>query len=188
MDFLTGEMVAPAQTISEGESEIPNPDYVSWVRTDRLVKSWIVGTLSEEVLGLAVGLKTAAQVWKALIDHYTQSSMAREFDLFAQLQRVEKGNKTLAEYLREFKRICDQLNAIGQPLSDSTKVFRLLEGLGDQYESFKTSMLRPPIPSYAEVVPQLQSYELRNKKVLSEQINSSMAFFSQNRGGGRGGR
>nr|CAD1837331.1 unnamed protein product [Ananas comosus var. bracteatus] len=189
-----GETIAPPKmSTSESGATVNNPDYTSWVRTDRLVKSWIVGTLSEEVLGHAVGLQTAAEVWTALTNHFKQSSIAREFDLLAQLQHIRKGNNPLPTYLRNFKSICDQLHAIGKPVSDSTKVFRLLEGLDESYEPFKTTMFRPPIPLYTEVVPQLQSYELRIKRHSSPAPDVSMAFVSQrgrgsnrHRGRGRG--
>nr|CAD1817045.1 unnamed protein product [Ananas comosus var. bracteatus] len=112
-----GETIAPPKmSTSESGATVNNPNYTSWVRTDRLVKSWIMGTFSEEVLGYAVGLQTAAEVWTS---------------------------------------ICDQLQAIGKPVSDSTKVFRLLEGLDESYVPFKTTIFRPPIPLYTEVVPQL---------------------------------
>nr|CAD1840445.1 unnamed protein product [Ananas comosus var. bracteatus] len=128
LGFLTGETVAlPKMSNSESGATVNNPDYTSWVWTDRLVKSWIVGTLSEEVLDQAVGLQTAAE-----------------------LQHIRKGNNPLPTYLRNFKSICDQLHAIGKPVSDSTKVFRLLEGLDESYEPFKSTMFRPPIPLYTE--------------------------------------
>ncbi|PKI60565.1 hypothetical protein CRG98_019041 [Punica granatum] len=61
--------------------------------------------------------------------------------------------------------------------AEINKVFRLLEGLGDKYESIKMTMLRPPSPSYANVVGQLQSYELRNKKFVSAVLPAhSVAF------------
>nr|CAD1835675.1 unnamed protein product [Ananas comosus var. bracteatus] len=124
LGFLMGETIAPPKmSTSESGATVNNPDYTSWVRTDRLVKSWIVGTLSEEVLGHAVGLQTAAEVWTALTNYFKQSSIAREFDLLAQLQHIRKGNNPLPTYLRNFKSICDQLHAIGKPVSDSTKVF-----------------------------------------------------------------
>nr|CAD1833530.1 unnamed protein product [Ananas comosus var. bracteatus] len=194
LGFLMGETIAPPKmSTSESGATVNNPDYTSWVRTDRLVKSWIVGTLSEEVLGHAVGLQTAAEVWTALTNHFKQSSIAREFDLLAQLQHIRKGNNPLPTYLRNFKSICDQLHAIGKPVSDSTKVFRLLEGLDESYEPFKTTMFRPPIPLYTEVVPQLQSYELRIKRHSSPAPDVSMAFVLQrgrgsnrHRGRGRG--
>ncbi|KAI4331010.1 hypothetical protein MLD38_029241 [Melastoma candidum] len=86
--------------------------------------------------------------------------------MLTELPHAEKGGKSLHEYLSLFKSICNQLSAIGKPVSDVNKVFRLLEGHGDKYESFKTTMLHPQIPSFAEIVPQLQSFELCNKKVL----------------------
>nr|CAD1838485.1 unnamed protein product [Ananas comosus var. bracteatus] len=113
----------PKMSTLESGATVNNPDYTSWVRTDRLVKSWIVGTLSEEVLGHAVGLQTAAEVWTALTNHFKQSSIACEFDLLAQLQHIMKGNNPLPTYVRNLNSICDQLHAIGKPVSDSTKVF-----------------------------------------------------------------
>ncbi|XP_077228709.1 uncharacterized protein LOC143861702 isoform X2 [Tasmannia lanceolata] len=66
----------------------------------------------------------------------------------------------MAEYIRGFKEICDDWATIGQPLGDRQKVFGLLKGLGSSYESFTTTMLKPPIPSYKELVPLLQSHEM----------------------------
>lgn len=85
------------------------------------MKSWVTGTLSEDILGHAVSLTIAALFWKALTKHYTQNSIACKFDLVAQLQHIEKGNKPLVVYLREFKTICDQLNAIGKPMFNVTQ-------------------------------------------------------------------
>lgn len=64
-DFITGKMEIPAEEIvsDDGKTTVKNPDFMSWIRTDRLVKAWITGTLSEDVLGLAVGLETSADVW-----------------------------------------------------------------------------------------------------------------------------
>ncbi|KAF3785128.1 Nudix hydrolase 8 [Nymphaea thermarum] len=42
------------------------------------------------------------------------------------------------------------VKAIGRPINDHTKVFLLLNGLGPEYESFVTSMLKPPIPAYKD--------------------------------------
>ncbi|KAK2976791.1 hypothetical protein RJ640_027187 [Escallonia rubra] len=73
---------------------------------------------------------------------------------FLMLQHAEKGGKSLSTSLTEFKAICDQLNVMDKPVPDGTKVFRLLEGIGEKYELFKTTMLRPPLPTYAQVLPQ----------------------------------
>ncbi|XXG72696.1 hypothetical protein AAC387_Pa07g1737 [Persea americana] len=76
LGFITGEIPAPDHQmhLSDGSGEILNLDLVSWTSTDRLVKAWITGTLSEEVLGLAVRLKIAADVWRSLTEAFSQSS------------------------------------------------------------------------------------------------------------------
>lgn len=43
---------------SDGKGKVSTPDITSWIQTDRLVKGQITRTLSEEVLGLAVRLKS----------------------------------------------------------------------------------------------------------------------------------
>ncbi|KAK2965713.1 hypothetical protein RJ640_022240 [Escallonia rubra] len=134
LGFINGDIVTPDSEVnsSDGNQRVPNPDFTSWVCTDRLVKAWITGTLSEEALGVVVGLRTSTDVWKALGDAFSQNSQAREFKLLAQLQ-VKKGNASLSDHLRNFKKTCDQWNAIGKPVTDQNKVFWLLSGLGPKF-------------------------------------------------------
>ena len=44
--------------------------FKAWHKSDRLLRGWIIGTLSEEALGLAVGLETTYSVWEALKNSY----------------------------------------------------------------------------------------------------------------------
>ncbi|KAF8407255.1 hypothetical protein HHK36_006382 [Tetracentron sinense] len=90
--FINGETPMPDEEIEspDGKGSILNPDFKSWTRTDRLLKAWIISTLSEEVLGLAVGLVTSRDVWDALENSFAQDSQAREFELTQQLQLFKK--------------------------------------------------------------------------------------------------
>lgn len=62
---------------------------------------------------------------------------------------------SLDDYLRKFKLLCDNLVGIGTSVEDKEKVFSLLNSLEAQYEGFTTTILKPPMPSDAEVVPLL---------------------------------
>lgn len=66
---------------SDGKGKVSTLDITSWIQTDRLVKAQITRTLSEEVLGLAVRLKSSAEVWEALAAAFVQNFQAREFEL-----------------------------------------------------------------------------------------------------------
>ncbi|KAJ0084878.1 hypothetical protein Patl1_30692 [Pistacia atlantica] len=83
----------------------------------------------------------------------------------------------LNEYIRKFKEVCDSLVAIGHMVADKNKVFSLLTGLGARYEPFTTSMLKPPMPSYNEVIPLLQGYETR-LNLHSPESSQYTAFYA----------
>lgn len=151
------------------------------------MKAWLVGTLSEEVLGLVVGLKTSHEVWEALWNAFAQDSQARKFELGTKLSKMEEKGRSINEYPREFKKVCDELNAIGKPMDDKAKVFHLLTGLGPEYKMFRTTMLRLPLPSFKELLPMLKGHEVIDGDEKSEiSSNTSMAFYSQNHGDQKG--
>lgn len=71
--FITSDMPAPTPVISfpnasdvSGNKETPNPSYLSWRRTDRLVRAWICSCLTTKALGLIGYLKTSKEVLNAL--------------------------------------------------------------------------------------------------------------------------
>ena len=109
-------------------------------------------------MGLVVGLETSTAVWSALKNAFAQSSQARKFQLEAELSLLQKGDMSLNDYLSKFKRLCNDLVAIGKPIGDEKNVFCMLKVLGQRYENF-TSMLKLPIPSYENLIPLLQSHE-----------------------------
>ncbi|KAF8391295.1 hypothetical protein HHK36_023597 [Tetracentron sinense] len=198
MGFIDGEypipdcqITIPDTEVVDGKNVTVNPTYNLWRRSDRLLRGWITGTLSEEVLGMVVGLETASEVWNTLLNSFAQESQEREFFLLQQLQLHRKGTSTISEYIRTFKSVCDDLAAIGKPISDRTKVFSLLNGLGSGYESFVTTMLKPPTPIYCEIVPLLQSHETMRNLHHSEgygTTNHNVAFLGQRPQGQRDNR
>ena len=173
-------VVATNQTPTDKENtQQISPDYVKWRKEDRLICGWIIGTLSEEALSLVIGLESSQLVWNSLKEAYAQDSQEREFTLRQQLTYLKKEpNQSLAEHLRKFKTICDSLAAIGNPVRDKAKAYSLLANLGPKYESFTTTMLKPPMPSYSEVVSLLQGFEQRNSWIEAPS-SVSYAFYGQ---------
>uniref|UniRef100_A0A0R0JXS9 Retrotransposon Copia-like N-terminal domain-containing protein n=1 Tax=Glycine max TaxID=3847 RepID=A0A0R0JXS9_SOYBN len=130
--------------------------------TNRLLRGWIIGTLFEEALGLVVGLDTAHVVWTTLKDSYAEDSQEPEFTLRQQITYLRKeDDQSIGEHIHTFKGLCDNLAAIGKPVPNKEKVFYLLTSLGHEYETFATTMLKPPRPSYSELISQLQSHDQR---------------------------
>lgn len=111
---------------------------------------------------------------------YSHDSQEREFHLTQQLAYMRKEPMTLLAYhLCAFKGLCDSLALIGRPVQDKMKVFLLLNSLGAKYEPFMTVRLKPTVPSYAELLPLLQGYEIRS--ILHDSSNS-IAFYGHRSG------
>ena len=165
--FITGEAKQPPQFVtieeSDSQSKILNPSFIKWRKIDRLVKGWLTATLSKEVLGIVVGLDTAVEVWNALVHTFACVSLDQSLALKQRLTSMNRGTDILVEYLRRFKAVCDNLATIGKPVPDHKKSWWLLNGLGKGYEMFTTTMLRPPIPPYTEIVTLLESHSDRHQ-------------------------
>lgn len=150
------------------------PDHQQWVRSDQIVQAWLVGSLSEDILGIVLGAHAALEVWISLGNHFNRVSSSRLFELQRRLQTVTKANKTMSDYLKEIKDLCDQLHSVGSPVTEKMKVFATLQGLGREYEPIKTSiegaMDSPTAPSFEDTVPRLTWFEDRLKSYEVSQI------------------
>ncbi|MQM22882.1 hypothetical protein Taro_055941 [Colocasia esculenta] len=186
--FITGESSAPPQVVASrspdsskdsGKKATPNPMYVAWRCTDRLVSAWICTRLTTEALGLIGDLQTSKEIRDTLQTTYAHGSSERRLHLQRRLTSLTKEvGHTIHEYIREFKGLCDDLAMIGRPLSDEDKVMHLLNGLGAEYLPFTTSAMRPPLQSYNVIVPQLIDFDTHVTKL---QPSNTPAFSSGRR-------
>lgn len=172
----------PSSRTGDVVSESANPEFVKWVQKDQLVKSWLFDSLSEDALRVVYGLQSSQEVWYALAKKFNCVSASRKFDLQRRLQTVSKQGKTMADYLKEVKTICDQLDSIGYPVPDQEKIYGILNGLGKEYESvvavIENSLDQYPCPSYDDVVYRLTGFDdrLQNYETAATTVNSHMAF------------
>lgn len=71
-------------------------------------------------------LKNATKVWCSLkTKRSPKGHKPRELELLSKLQYLKNGMSSLSQHLRDFKSICEQLNAIGKPVPDKNKVLWL---------------------------------------------------------------
>lgn len=107
--------------IAGGYRDVPNPDYQQWVRSDQIVQAWLVGSLSKDILSVVLGAQTAQEVWVSLGNHFNRVSSSILFELQRSLQTVSKTSKTMSDYLKEIKGLCDQLNSVGSPVTEKKR-------------------------------------------------------------------
>ena len=155
----------------------------TWFQNDGLLTSWLLGLMIEEVMLLLDGTKTAYDVWNFLEEKIFPITKEKEVQLINRLRGLKKGTRSLDEYLRGFKGICDALAAVRKPISDLDKVFQLAQGLETKYMDLRVAMLsKPPYFSYNQFFMALQGHEqmiMTKNEENKESINHEQTYFTQ---------
>ncbi|KAL6350717.1 hypothetical protein AAG906_028176 [Vitis piasezkii] len=113
--------LAPPPWFALADSQTPNIKYLAWKNTDQRLLSLLLPSLTKEAMAEVVGLSTSREVWLALENTFSHRSKAKEIWLKDDLQLMRRGMRSITEYARVFKALCDQLHAIGRPVDDTIK-------------------------------------------------------------------
>ncbi|CAN0843601.1 Retrovirus-related Pol polyprotein from transposon RE1 [Linum grandiflorum] len=119
----------------------PNPAYVTWKRSDRLVLLWLRSTLSDRALSLVVRAASSHAAWVTIEKSFQHQTRARRMHLKVQLQSLSKGALTMLEYIEQKRAIADSLADDLQPISDEDLIGHLLFGLDASYDGFATAFM-----------------------------------------------
>ncbi|GKV20239.1 hypothetical protein SLEP1_g30396 [Rubroshorea leprosula] len=115
--------------------------------------------MNEEALSLVVGCDSTFQIWKCLEDHYLASTEEQEMQLKGQLAIKRGDGESLEEFIRKFKRTCDNLATIKKPLEDLDKVFQLSRVVGARYQPYNPVLSKTPYPTFNQYTAGLQHNE-----------------------------
>ena len=162
--YIDGSIQAPAAEIDDEKEKkkVPNPVHAQWLIQDRQVFSYLVSSLSREVLNQVATCTYAAQLWKAPEDMYASQTRARVVNTWIALATTQKGNMTIAEYVGKMKALGDEMASAGKPIDDDELVGYILTGLDKEYSSIVSAVLARVKPiSVNELYAQLLSFEQR---------------------------
>ena len=117
------------------------------------------------------------------------TTKARKLQLKSELNQVKRENLSINEYALKIKRIVEALGSIQVAVEDDDIVRACLDGFGDDYKTFRSSMnTRDDIPQFTDLI----SILILEEKNLGLDASSSQgktkpkqAFYS-NFGRGRG--
>ena len=117
---------------ANGEDQ-ENPDYAAWKYQGQLLLSWIMSSISLEVLNLVVSSQTSFELWKNLEKQFGSESMAKKVHLKMLLNNLRKGSLLMTKYFTKLRTITDGLALIGNPLSNTYLITHLITGLDHSY-------------------------------------------------------
>ena len=159
---------------------LTNPDYRSWIRLDRFVMSWLLSSISEQLLGHVVHCQSVVEVWIVLEQLFSTKSKTRALQLRLSLQTLKKGNGSIEDYVLKMKSLATSLIAAGQQISDDELILYILKGLGPEFEFVIVNLTSRESVTLQEVQYMLRTHEMRleslNTTTMVELSHSTTHF------------
>ena len=68
--------------------------------------------------------------------HCSSTNPSRIVHLHNRLHNTQKGTRSVAEFMQDIQRTCDELAAAGYPVQETVSIYAILCGLGSSYSAF----------------------------------------------------
>nr|CAB3483590.1 unnamed protein product [Digitaria exilis] len=155
-----------------------NPEYITWVAKDQQVLSYLLTSMTREVMTQA-----AVEVI------FSSQTRTRAMNTRIALATTQKGTLSMADYIAKMKTYVDDMTVAGKPLEDDDVISYVLTGLDTDYNPIATSILTRADPiGLDEFFSQLLSFEMRLDMQHHGGGSSSANMASRGNGRGRGFR
>jgi uncharacterized membrane protein YgcG len=191
--FLDGTNKPPAEKIqvkkqlekAEEIGEVPNPALEVWKAQEQQVLSYLLTSVSRDVLIQVVVLQSAIEGWKHIEGVFASQSRARVINTHMALATTQKGSSNVAEYISKMKTLADDMASIGKKLDDEEFDSYILTGLDSDYDSVVSSIAARTEPiSFDELYSQLLAHENRLNHQNGGQGSSQSSVNNASRGRG----
>ncbi|KAG8479763.1 hypothetical protein CXB51_029589 [Gossypium anomalum] len=136
--YVLGTFSIPSPFISGHDGQpVNNPAFLLYKKQDKFLASWLLSTVTDEILVHLTIAKTSLEVWTIIERRFGVKSNVKISSMRHALYSVKKANLTVKEYLAKVKTLCDNLIAAGSPISEQEQVSIILAGLSMEYESIR---------------------------------------------------
>ncbi|MBA0802230.1 hypothetical protein Gohar_012547, partial [Gossypium harknessii] len=114
-----------------------NPVFLVHRKQDKFLASWLLSTVTDEILVHLTAAKTSFEVWTTFEKRFGTTSNIKIASLRHALYSIKKSSLTVKEYLAKVKSLSDSLMAVGSLVTDREQVSVILSGLPMEYESVR---------------------------------------------------
>ncbi|KAL2246003.1 UNVERIFIED_CONTAM: Retrovirus-related Pol polyprotein from transposon TNT 1-94 [Sesamum indicum] len=188
LNFINGEGVKPA----EGSKEIEQ-----WIRTDYMVTSWILNSISKDIVESFLYTNTSRELWLELESRFGQTNGPMIYQLKRDLSSTLQGSMSVSTYFSKLKRLWDELACI-TPIAQCTcgaakesadikvadQLIQFLMGLNENYDHVRNQILMmDPLPNVSRAYSMVLRVEKQREVTLGQSHNSqqmAMPVFKRN--------
>ncbi|XP_035545960.1 uncharacterized protein LOC118348442 [Juglans regia] len=129
LDYVNGTSICP----SPAHGSTVSLHKTHWVRQDKLILSAILASTSPTITPLISTAKTSHEAWKKLTTMYASRSRTRAMQLKEELTLIQRGNRSITDYLHAVKALANEITIIDHSISDDDLTLYVLNGLGPEF-------------------------------------------------------
>ena len=171
-------------------SDAVSPHSPSWVRMNCVVRTWLLGAISDDLADTVSERDASARViWLAIESQFLGNRTTRALYVDQEFCAFTQGDLSVVDYCRRFKRMAEDLRDLGQPVSDETLVLNIVRGLNERFQALGLHIRRTtPLPSFLKVRDDLRLEEITMAKAPPATALAAVSNGgSSSSGGGSGG-
>lgn len=120
------------------------PTDPEWKKLDNMVKLWLFGSISQNLITTAYSPNaTARKVWLNIFSLFNDNKETTAMQLESELRCITMGELTVHEYCNKIKRISDLLEGLGEKVKERHVVIHALNGLSGKYDGLAKPVRQP---------------------------------------------
>ena len=163
LGFVDGTITQPrtpsVSIASASESE--NAKLLKWERTNAVVCSWLLGSMSESIYSNHIHSETAKEIWDEIAETYNKSDGSVMFNLHQKINSLTQNGSPLSEYFTKLDSLWKDFDGlinitectceVAVKLKDHARLMKLMQflsGLDESYNQVKSHiLLMEPLPT-----------------------------------------
>ncbi|KAG8488706.1 hypothetical protein CXB51_016682 [Gossypium anomalum] len=136
--FVLGTVSTPPPFVTGIDGQlVDNPAFLVHKRQDKFLASWLLSTVTDDILAHLTMAKTSLQIWTAIDRRFGTKFNIKISNMRHSLYSIKKGSLSIKEYLFKIKQLSDGLTAAGSLVSTHEQVSIILAGLPIEYDSIR---------------------------------------------------
>ena len=144
---------------------------------DYVVKSWILGTLTDDLAEIISSQGASAKdAWLAVESLFLGNREVRSIQLETKFCNFIQGDLSVTDYCRRMKKMADDLVVTGEIVTNRTLVLNVIRGLNERFTHIGTLLRRArPFPSFLEARDDLvlEEITMENRQTPAAALTAS---------------
>ncbi|XP_017441029.1 uncharacterized protein LOC108346462 [Vigna angularis] len=144
-----------------------DPIFYSWERSNMMVLSWIIKTLSPQIAESVIYVEDAQELWEELKERFSKGDYFKFSDLLQEIHSIKQGERSVSQYFTDLKILWEELeflrsiprcsckipcscdlSKVSYKYREMEHVICFLKGLNEYYNTMRTQiLLMEPLPN-----------------------------------------